>query len=131
MNVKSSAIIVVTLLVGMLIGFFVAGRLADKRIKHLEEISRDHRKEGKKLAERLQLTENQRDSLRPIMQEHLKAKHELMSEHRKEMDSLRDEMFSSIRPKLNQEQLNRLDRMKKRAERRAHRPPKHNRPNHF
>ncbi len=131
MNVKSSAIIIVTLLLGMLIGFFIAGRLADRKIKHLEEISRDHRKEGKRLAERLMLTENQLDSLKPIMQDHLKAKHHLMNEHRNEMDSLRNEMFNSIRPKLDKKQLNRLERMQNRAESRAHRPPKHDRPNHF
>ena len=38
MNIKSTAIVIVTLLLGMLIGFFMAGRLAQHKIKHLEEI---------------------------------------------------------------------------------------------
>lgn len=124
MNIKSTLIVIVTLLLGMLIGFLLAGRMAHKKIRHIQEISRDHRKECKHLANRLELTAEQQDQIEPIMQQHLESQHALKRMHRSEMDSLRDEMFIEITPMLDQKQLNTLEQIKEGRRARRHKKRK-------
>lgn len=117
-TIKRLGYFTLTLVLGFVIGFFVNRQLTHKRLNHLRKNINKPGQEMKMLAKRLELTEEQLKEVRPILREHLPKQLILRKEHRQEMDSLRSLMFSEIRPFLNPNQKEKLERIK-------HRPPPH------
>ncbi|MFY0644465.1 MAG: hypothetical protein JXR19_08360 [Bacteroidia bacterium] len=112
MNIKSTLIVISTLLLGMLIGFLGAGRLAKHRIHRMHEMSMNERHEGKMLFRKLDLSADQKEQIEEILKKHKPAHISLMNMHRNQRDSLRDEMFTEMHPILNEDQRAKLAKMK-------------------
>ncbi len=105
---------------GFVLGFFISGRMAKKRIKHIHEMTHNPKAEGRHWMKRLDLTEEQESEIKPILDSMLPVHKEVRQKHRAEMDSLRNEMFQKITPHLKDNQIQKLERIK---EHRASRPP--------
>ena len=112
MNIKSTLIIIGTLLIGMLIGFAAAGRLAKHRIHAMHKMSLHEKHEEKMLIKRLDLTDDQKPKVRIILEKHKPAQLEQMKDHRHERDSLRAMMFEELVSVLSDEQKEKLKSMK-------------------
>ena len=65
----------------------------------------------------LDLSEQQKEEIRPILKSRIPKQRELRKRHREQMDSLRNEMFKEITPLLDEEQKERLEHMRERHER--------------
>jgi uncharacterized protein YneF (UPF0154 family) len=124
MSKKSILTLTLTLLLGFVVGFFISGRMAKKRIRHMYEMTNNPQAEGHHLSKRLKLTEDQLESIQPILDSMLPVHRTLRHAHRKEMDSARNIMFQSILPYLTEDQIEKVEKMKKH---RHKGPPHHKR----
>ena len=121
-TIKTIAYFVLILLLGFVIGFYVNQQLTHKRLMHLRKNFNKPGTELRMLAKRLDLTPKQVEQMKPILRKHLPGQLATRKEHRKEMDSLRTEMFNELQPFLTREQIRKVEQMKK------ERPPHHRKP---
>lgn len=118
MNKRIWIFIIISALIGGMVGFFTAGRVAKHRIEKLRNMSHDQRSEKIHLAEKLDLSEDQKDKVFPILDKHLPVQRKVMRKNKQTMDSLRADMFKELQPLLSEEQLNRLEKMRRRGHKR-------------
>lgn len=110
--------VVITLLVGMGIGFFTAGQLARKRMDRERAFMENPRSEKGRMLKNMELNEEQKPKIEPILDEFLEQVREVKLKHRNEMDTLHAEFRRSVRPHLTEKQHNRLEKRRKRNKRR-------------
>ena len=121
MKKKTIIALILTLLIGFVIGFFLSGRLAHNRMKHIRKVMESPKMEQEFLAKRLKLSEKQVEQITPILDSMLPKQMEIRKRHRAEMDSVRNQMFDKIQPFLNEKQVERVKKMKNKQHRK--RPP--------
>lgn len=112
MNWKRIMYIIFPMLIGILLGFFIAGRLTKSRLDRFRHMADKPQAERMHIAKRLSLSEEQRNRIEPILDEHLHRQRTSMKDHRAKMDSMRQSMYNEIRPFLDERQLNKLEEMK-------------------
>lgn len=103
----------ITLLLGFIIGFYVNRQLTHQRLNHLRKSFNKPGMEMKMLAKSLKLTPEQVEEMRPILRKHLPVQLSTRKRHKSEMDSLRTAMFNDIQPYLTNQQLEKVERIKK------------------
>lgn len=114
--------IIITLLIGLIaggaIGFYTAGRVAKQRIDRMRKVAHEPGAEQRWLMNKLKISEEQEEAIKPILEKELPKQRKIIKEHRIELDSMREAMFKELEPLLNQEQVSTLERMKARSKRR-------------
>ena len=125
MKKKTIITLILTLLAGFIIGFFISGRLAHKRMKHIGNVMDNPKMEQKFLEKRFKLSSDQMNKIEPILDSMLPTQKDIRNRHRLEMDSVRNEMFMAIAPYLTDRQKKRVAKMKNNQHRK--RPPLHRR----
>jgi len=123
MKFKSILAISLLVILGFVLGFFTAGRLAHHRIEHFRDMMNKPNQEKEHIVKRLELTNDQVTLIQPVLDSMLPQMHALRKNHTIQMDSLRKEMFDKIRPNLTPVQLKKVDRMQQNP---PFRPPKRN-----
>lgn len=107
-RLKISLLLIITLIIGIAIGFLTSGRLVSQRI----ETMRNHYSEtgfGREIMRVIKPTPEQKEEIGPIFREYAERNCELMDnyhENQKEMFTNLKEELSEI---LNKEQINRLE----------------------
>ncbi|MBT8327291.1 MAG: hypothetical protein KJP21_06175 [Bacteroidia bacterium] len=125
MKKKTIITLILTLLLGSVIGFFISGRLAHNRMKHIGKVMDNPKLEQQFLEKRFKLSKEQMVKIEPILDSMLPIQNQIRKNHRLEMDSARNEMFNAISPYLTDSQRNRIAKMKNNKRRK--RPPLHRR----
>ena len=121
MNRKNIISLTITLILGFTIGFFVSGRLSKRRIHHYHQTIRDHRMLGEHIMQQLELNTEQQEAIEPKLDSMLSLHMKIRKQHRRERDSLHNQMKEELMPLLTPEQQERLLQMRKRHHRRMHR----------
>ena len=114
MTKKLIVIIISSLLIGFIVGFFTSGRVAHNRMKHIFKTMTRPEMEKEMISKRLKLSDNQLEEITPILEQHIKRQHVIRRSGRQTIDSARGAMFNEIKPFLNQEQLEKAKKMKNR-----------------
>ncbi|PCJ63174.1 MAG: hypothetical protein COA58_16420 [Bacteroidetes bacterium] len=114
MNKKVILTIIGTLIIGLIIGFFLSGRLTQNRLMHRRAMMHQPGAEKQVLIKRLNLDDKQIEQISPILDSMIPSQIELRKAHRIEMHATRSVMFDKIRPLLNSKQTKQLDRMRSR-----------------
>ena len=117
--------IICTLIMGFVLGFFLSGRLARNRMEKVRARMESPKAERMFLSKKLDLTKEQEESIRPLMDSMLTRQSQLRDEHHAEMRKIRKSMFNEIRKELNPKQLKKLEKMNSRREKRPKRPRPH------
>lgn len=115
MKTKTILIIALTLIIGFIIGFFTSGRIARQRMKHFRDMMDKPKQETLHLMRRLDLTSDQENQIRPILDSMLPIQAQLRKEHKTQMDSARAIMFNQLKPLLNDAQIKKVERIQRMA----------------
>jgi len=123
---KTKSIIAISLLVilGFILGFFTAGRLAHNKMQHFREMMLKPNQEKNHIIKRLEIADTQLAEIQPILDSMLPIMQELRKIHNSQMDSTRNIMFEKIKPQLTAVQLKKVERMQQRP---TFRPSERNR----
>jgi uncharacterized protein YneF (UPF0154 family) len=115
MNKRKTIITILsTLLIGLIIGFFLSGRLTHNRMKHRHAMMTKPGAEQKMLIKQLQLNAEQITQISPILDTMISSQIEMRKFHRNEMNKARKDMFKKMKPHLNTKQLQRLEEIQHR-----------------
>ena len=111
LEIKNSLIIVSTLLLGIIIGFLVSGRLTKVR---MEKMKSSFIEDGfsRQLMRTLKPSEEQLKAMRPIMDKFAKIRREKFKDHRAEQSKIFDDFEDELKPILSDDQIERLEEMK-------------------
>lgn len=114
LQLKSALIIVVTLLLGISIGTFIAApHLARKHLTRMDMLR--HQPGFSRGIERLILPHpSQLDDIRPIVKKYSERFETLFEKHRDEVEALMDSLRAELDPLLTDQQKQRLDRLRSR-----------------
>ncbi len=126
MNRKTIITIALTIVFGFVLGFFTSGRLAHKRMGKIKHALKNPQIEREIIAKRLDLSNDQKQVIEPVLDSMIPIQMELRTKHMKEMDFERAKMFNIIKPHLTEKQLQRVERMKKHRPFKRKRRPKGN-----
>ena len=112
LGIKNTLIIVITLLLGILIGFLANGRLTRLRIDNMR---RDFIERGmeRKIINAIKPTDEQMEKLKPIFDEYNEKRIILMEDHFADKKNLYDEFEEEISQYLSDEQIQRYEHLKK------------------
>ena len=121
-NKKTIIALTCTLTIGFIFGVFISGRLAKSRMDHFRKMMDSPRSEQMFLSKKLNLSEEQKNAINPILDSMLPIQAKLRKQAKQAMDQERKAMMEQIKSHLNAEQLEKLQKMHRR-----HRPP-HPRP---
>lgn len=124
-NVRIVIIGLICLTLGVVLGFFTAGRITKKRIHQKVEMQQPPRFKSI-LEEKLDLTTTQQEAFDNVFKEHmgrmLSLDKEMFEKRKLEFDAL----FSDLKQGLNEDQIKEVERLEERFKSRKHRPkPKH------
>lgn len=104
---KATAIIVLTLLIGILIGILAGGRISDRKLRAFIEY-RTEKGFRRMSLEILDPDEEQAKELLPIINEYARLNRDLNQSYRHDLEALQLSYWSEIQPYLNEKQVNRL-----------------------
>ncbi|OWY20656.1 hypothetical protein C7N43_00200 [Sphingobacteriales bacterium UPWRP_1] len=110
MNIKSTAILLLTLLIGFVLGVLSTGRFVQSQVSNLQQLRETPMQ---KLMETIAPTEEQRQQLEPVLQKYASEIKELNLQHKEILQETIDSLLSEIQPVLNGEQLNRIETRRK------------------
>ena len=113
MKFKSTLIILVTLIVGIVIGFLINGQITHRKFKRVVEMGME---EGFKnrLYNFIQPTADQKELIDPIIEDYARKNSAIFKNVRSEHDSLMDVFHEELKPLLNEDQLSKLEDMGRR-----------------
>jgi len=113
-KIKSGIFLVITLLIGFVIGFLTSTQVKESRIRELRTFGSP---EGFKymMEHMLELDEKQKDAIMPVVDEYAKKNFELMKNFRGEFSVLMKEFHKELTPHLNPEQIECLNEFGKRG----------------
>ncbi|MCB9262204.1 MAG: hypothetical protein H6607_07500 [Flavobacteriales bacterium] len=114
-------IIISSLLLGAVIGFFVAGRLTKNRINQMVEHQRPPMFKNR-LAEKLNLTEMQQQTFDSVFMEHVQRMKAIDASVRTQRDDEFDKLFGELEKGLDATQIQTLRKFKERREQRRNAP---------
>jgi len=126
-KLKYSLIIISTLLIGMIIGFLVGGRITSKRIDRMRNY---YTNQGfnRELMRIIEPTPEQRNIIIPILRKHAILNHEVVIDFHKSQEKLYTVLINDLKAHLDKEQLNRLSFiLEKRKKRFQNTTPNHTR----
>ena len=109
-KLKYTALFVVTLLIGFVIGFLVQGAVTRARIEKVKNTFTE-RGMNREFMRVLRPTPEQMEQIRPALKEYAGEKRELMQEYRKDQHELFLDFRKKIDPYLTPEQKQRLERL--------------------
>jgi hypothetical protein len=121
---KSFFIIVATLVIGILIGVFLAGPVLHRRVER-RHIDRGPELFTQMMERVIQPTAEQREAVRAVLKEHSARLEELHEDFRTEMVTTIDSLKADLDPILTDEQKARLDERHHRLERFMEKGPGH------
>ena len=110
-NTKTIIALVCTLIIGFIFGFFLSGRLAKSRMDHFRKMMNSPRSEQMFLSKKLNLSKEQKNDINPILDSMLPIQVKLRKQSKQAMDQERKVMIEQIKPHLNAEQLEKLQKM--------------------
>ncbi len=126
-KLKYSLIIISTLLIGMIIGFLIGGRITSTRIEKMRSY---YTNQGfnREFISIIKPTPEQRDVIMPVLRKHAVLNRELMIDFHKGQENLYIDLVNELKVHLDEEQINRLDLVLEKRKRRYHNtPPNHQR----
>lgn len=112
MGTKSILMILMTLIIGLVIGFLIAGAFARHRVQRFATMREPGHMAGF-LERMIDPDESQREAVRAVLQKHSRLFLELHSRFEDEMMALRDSLRKDLDPILTEEQKKRLERRPK------------------
>lgn len=114
-KIKTAVIIISTLLIGIIVGFMGSRIVMKQRMKFMTEEPMPARLH-KSLMRIIRPTEQQRESIEPLLNSYTEKFNLINHDHRFEMESLIDSLFVDLLPLLNEKQQQRLTKRKERME---------------
>lgn len=108
-QVKSSIIIIVTLIIGVLLGAMVSGPLLHSRMDRRLHGMRTAHGLADRFEDIVQPDESQRDTVRAILAVHSRQVHEIMSRSHAELSEAMDSLQNELAPVLTEDQKDRLN----------------------
>lgn len=106
MTIKSTIIIISTLLIGFALGVLSTGRFVQSQVNNLQQL-RDA--PMKKLMETIQPNEAQQQQLEPILEKYAADIKQLNRQHKENIQQTIDSLLTTIKPILTTEQLTRIE----------------------
>lgn len=116
MNWKSIISIIALIFAGFIAGFFTNRYLIKQKVQEVVKL-RDSKGMEKRLHKILQLDENQKTTLQPIIQQHFEEVDAFRKEHHLKKEALDKKFNEAIMPKLTDVQKERLEHFQKRFKR--------------
>lgn len=107
-RLKISLLLTLTLVIGIIIGFLISGRLVSHRI----ETMRNHYSEtgfGREIMRVIKPTPEQKEEIGPIFREYAEKNRELMYDYHEGQKDFYKELKEDLEEVLDPEQINRLD----------------------
>jgi hypothetical protein len=117
---KSTLIIIGSVLLGVIIGFFSAGIVRNEIIENRRKDIRTPKGFSRQIARMLNPEESQKEAINNILEQHHKKVRAVSNEFSEKMDTLRKELLDDMRPILSERQYNKL---KQRLDRPPHGKP--------
>ncbi|MGQ9604127.1 MAG: hypothetical protein ACUVUU_07920 [bacterium] len=115
LQLKSALIIIVTMIIGILIGTFIVAPLAARRYLAMMETLR-HRAGLAYGIERMILPDrSQKEYVKPVIRKYSERFEMLFQKHRKDVQALVDSLEAELNPLLTEEQKQRLERIRSRG----------------
>ena len=111
LKIKNSLIVVGTLMIGIIIGFLINGRLTSMRMDNMRQIFIERGME-KQLMNTINPSQEQMEKIRPIFDDFEEKRSQQLFEHRDEQRKIFEEFEDNLRPHLTSEQFERLQRLK-------------------
>jgi len=113
LRIKNSLIVVGTLMIGIVIGFLISGRLTELRMENMRQ---DFMEKGmeRQLLRVIEPSPEQMQELRPIIDKYAEIRRESLIEHRQSQKQIFDDLEDELKPHLSQEQFLRLQQLKQR-----------------
>ncbi|MCK4698727.1 MAG: hypothetical protein KAT38_00260 [Bacteroidales bacterium] len=113
-KIKSGIFLLTTLLIGFVIGFLTSTQVKESRIRELRTFGSP---EGFKymMEHMLELDDEQKDAIWPVVDEYAKKNFELMKNFRGEFSVLMKEFHKELTPYLTPEQIERLNKFGERG----------------
>ncbi|HAS41889.1 MAG TPA: hypothetical protein DCS93_15520 [Microscillaceae bacterium] len=118
MKIRTIAILIATLIIGMVLGSLGTGYFVRKKVKNISKRMRnpDHFKEF--MMDRMNLSAEQQTAIEPIMDEHFKTRRALRKKHFQDLIENEQKFHKALEPHLEDEQMvflkRKLERMKRR-----------------
>lgn len=110
MNIKSTAILLFTLLIGFMLGVLSTGRFVQSQVSNMQQL---REAPMQKLLETINPTEEQRQQLDPVLEKYASEIIELNLQHKEILQETIDSLLSEIQPVLDNDQLNRIETRRK------------------
>jgi len=124
-NLRIVIIGLICLTLGVVIGFFTAGRITKKRIHQKVEMQQPPRFKSI-LEDKLDLTPAQQDAFDNVFKEHMGRMQAMDKEMFEKRKAEFDALFSDLKQGLDEAQMKKLERFAERFKSRKHRPrPEH------
>ena len=111
LRVKNTLIVVGTLLIGIIIGFLVNGRLTSMRMDNMRQNFIERGME-RQLMNVIDPSPEQMEKIRPVFYDFEEKRHQQLFEHRDEQREIFEEFEDELKPYLSSEQLERLQLLK-------------------
>ncbi len=111
LGLKNTLVIIGTLLLGVVIGFLVSGRLTRMRIENMRQ---DFARQGMdyRFMRTLKPSPEQLEDIRPIFDKYNEIRREQFEEHLQKQRKIFGEFESELRPYLSPRQLDKMERIK-------------------
>ncbi len=110
LQIKNSLILAGTLILGIIIGVLISGRVIHSRVENMRNF---YTEQGfnRQIMKVIKPTEEQKKQLRPLFREQAKKNHELFTECRNKRKVLMEQFKSELEGYLTDEQMLRLEKM--------------------
>lgn len=118
MKIKTIAILLATLIIGMVLGSLGTGYFVRKKVKNISRRMRNPQHYKDFLMDRLNLTIDQQTAVEPLLDDHFKRRKAMRKKHFKDLIEAEKRFHKSLEPHLDDRQMRffkrRLERMKRR-----------------
>lgn len=122
MKIKTIAILLATLIIGMVLGSLGTGYFVRKKVKNLSRRMRNPDRFKDYIMDRLNVSQEQQTAIEPIIDTHFKKRREMRKKHFSNLIESEKRFHKALAPHLDEEQMeffrHRLKRMKRRPWRR-------------
>lgn len=120
-NLRILLIGIICLTLGVVIGFFTAGRITKKRIHQKVEFQKPPIFK-KRLEEKLELTSEQQDAFNSVFKQHMGRMREMDKQMHQKRGAEFDSLFTDLKVGLSQDQVKIIERFAERMKARKDRP---------
>lgn len=114
---KYTLTLLAVLIIGMILGFLINGRLVNRRVDRLQEYFTE-RGFGREFMMVLDPTPEQMEKIRPILRNYALQNHKNMTQYREGQAQLMKDLQKDLKPYLNPDQIRRLSELRNRWDRR-------------